>query len=499
MALVCAISGEIPEVPVISPVSGSVFERRLVEKHLVDNDTDPVNGEPLTADQLVEINASKIVRPRAPESTSIPALIKLFQDEWDATMLETFKLRQHVHTIRQELSHSLYQHDAACRVIARLTRERDEARGALATLQPVAQAAAVAEPVVEAMQVDDSMADGDDDGMTPQVIEQITKKAKGLSKSRKKRSKPEALASTSNIQGFKEIASHTGLHGSTAGITCMSLGDLGNSMVLTGASDKTVTLFDTKEKKVVATMKGHKKKITGAILHPSSDTAISSSADKTVKIWEASTGKIKGTISTHTADVTGISLHPTGDYIVTCSDDRHWGFGSIETGQMLAYCYDMDVKGGLSCTQIHPDGLIVGTGTTDSVVHIWDLKEQKKLATFEGLTGKVTSLAFSENGYYLAASSTDAMVKLFDLRKPDAGAFHTIEFEAGNKVNSVSFDHSGSYLAVASNDTRIYTTKRWEHLATLEDHSKAVNAVAFGTNAKSLYSAGSDRQLKVYE
>lgn len=66
--------------------------------------------------------------PRPPNLTSVPTLLFALQNEWDAVVLETFNLRQQNAQLRQELSHALYKEDAAMRVLARVQKERDEAR-----------------------------------------------------------------------------------------------------------------------------------------------------------------------------------------------------------------------------------------------------------------------------------------------------------------------------------------------------------------------------------
>jgi pre-mRNA-processing factor 19 len=120
-----------PVLTLISVFVGAVFEKRLIEQYIQERGVEPGTDEELTLDDLIPVKSSRIVRPRPPTLTSIPALLATFQNEWDGLALQVFSLEQEIVKLRKELANALYQNDAAIRVIARLTKERDEARDAL--------------------------------------------------------------------------------------------------------------------------------------------------------------------------------------------------------------------------------------------------------------------------------------------------------------------------------------------------------------------------------
>src|SRR4051812_32055019 len=85
MSYVCSISGEQCEVPVVSPRSGAIFEKRLLLRFIEENDCDPLTREKLHVSELVELKVDPATQAshRTINTASLPALMKTLQDEWD--------------------------------------------------------------------------------------------------------------------------------------------------------------------------------------------------------------------------------------------------------------------------------------------------------------------------------------------------------------------------------------------------------------------------------
>ncbi|EPZ30796.1 U box domain-containing protein, partial [Rozella allomycis CSF55] len=131
----CAISGEVPQEPVVSSLTGHVYERRLIEKHIQETGKCPMSGEPMTMENLIAVKTNPLIKPRPPQATSVPSILTMLQLEWDALMLESHQMKTVLERTREELAAALYQNDAAKRVIARLIKERDDAKNAVANYQ----------------------------------------------------------------------------------------------------------------------------------------------------------------------------------------------------------------------------------------------------------------------------------------------------------------------------------------------------------------------------
>jgi len=497
MSLTCSLSGQEVEDPVVSRATGHVFERQLIEKYLAANDRRcPITGQVLAADDLLSLKVTRSVRPRPATATSIPSMIQLFQSEWDATMLEHYSLKQQLNNARQQLAHALYQQDAACRVIARLTRERDEARRALSST-PTAHP----QPKADGMDVEGSA------GISEQVKQRLIATSKQLTAERKKRTIPEGTADEDQIRTLHLKSSHPTHSSSKPGILCLDLHS-NQKLVATGGLDHNVVVLNCETGVAASPLTGHTMRVNHVAFHPVQNLLLSGSHDGTVRIWNAPEHeeensvpryKAAGKLRPHGgADVVAVSFHPTGDFFVSASLNGSWAFSDLTANRTLT-SVPAPIEENVHAACLHPDGLIYGTGTSTSKVRVWDLKTSSNVAAFDGHTAPVCALAFSENGYYMASASEDSTVRLWDLRKLKSPLLQTLTLPG--PLTSVVFDYSGKYLAAGGTDIRVFgfSGKQMEPLTTLTDHSAQVTGVRFGHHAHLLASVSLDRSLKLFQ
>ncbi|KAF2838072.1 ubiquitin-protein ligase E4 [Patellaria atrata CBS 101060] len=473
--MLCAISGEAPEVPVASRKSGNVFEKRLIEAYIAEHGTDPVNGEELSIEDLVELKTARVVRPRPPTMTSIPSLLSAFQNEWDALALETYTLKQQLAQTRQELSTALYQHDAAVRVIARVVKERDEARDALSKITISAGSGA---SNGDAMQVDGA-------SLPDALVEKIdeTHLRDRLSSTRRKRPVPEDWATEENIQSFESTLTTDPV---APGSRTLALNQAGD-MALLGGEEGSATLYSLPQKAVTGTLDLEKGIATDGLWW--NDRQVVATSTGAVKVFEDV--KEIAQLGSHAGAATAVSLHPCGDLLASTGVDKSYMLYDLSTMKVVSHIF---TETELTCGEFHPDGHLFAAGGRNGEIKVFDVKTGQNVANFDA-EGPVQAFSFSENGTWFAvATKGETSVQIWDIRKSKIN-----QIDVGTSVNDLKWDYTARFLAAAGSGSVAvlqYTkaSKSWS-----EPIRKAVsaNALHWGVNAKSLVLLESSGSLNV--
>ncbi|KAF2113056.1 WD40-repeat-containing domain protein [Lophiotrema nucula] len=459
--MLCAISGEAPQHPVASRKSGNVFERTLIEAHIAEHHTDPVTGEDLSAEDLIELKSPRVVTARPPTLTSIPSLLNAFQAEWDAIVLETFTLKQQLAQTRQELSTALYQNDAATRVIARLSTERAEARQALASVTVSGGAASNG----DAMQVDGQ-------ALPDALAAKVDETQQELFSTRRKRPIPQGWATGEDVATFDLTSATDPLYPGSSSVALHESGDL----ALFGGADGVAAIYSISAEKIVHTLKAGAP-VTSTLWWES--RALVGTANGTVKVFQD--GDEVAELGSHAGAIVSLALHPSKAILASAGSDKRFIFYDLATFKTVSQVY---TEADISTSAFHVDGMLFVTGSLDGHIRIFDVKSGQRMGDLEA-DGPVRSIDFSENGTWFAvAQKGSSQVAVWDLRKQKV----FFQFDTGSAVDSVKWDYTGQFLATAGSGSVTVQQYEKKGKSWSEPVRKAVAArdVAWGVNASSL-------------
>lgn len=307
-----------------------MFEKRLIEAYISENGTDPVNGEELTLDDLIELKQARLVKPRPPTLTSIPALLATFQNEWDALILETHQLKQQLAETRQELSAALYYNDSAQRVIARLQKERDDARNALSTVSVTATNGAPGANG-EPMQIDGQ-------GLSDAVLTKIENTQQRLSSTRRKRPVPKDWATGDAVATY---AVKSTIDTQFTGAKMLAV-DATGDFFLTGDSDGALGVYDLKQGAFVT----RSNLASGAILAGAwaRDAAAVATASGAVVL--ATEGTVSATFRQHAGAATALAVHPCGEILASVGADKSYVLYDLHSSTVLTQVFSDSGKQG---------------------------------------------------------------------------------------------------------------------------------------------------------
>lgn len=439
--MLCSISGEHTTEPVLSLKSHRIFDAKLLTEYVKINGKDPVSGEPMSDDDIVSIEDeanTKTVRTRKSNQDSIPSMLAMFQNEWDALSLELFELRNQVAELKKELSVSLYRQDAAIKVATRAIKEKDKARSALQELaEKISGGGDVSVENADAADntegADEEDAGAEENGADS--MDQDTKVDQEIDYKQMLGSAQQELFHLHKSHKFKLPAScQGGALGSTiikkVPGTGLYLYSYRNGRLAVVYKNQLVTYTVTPDAvKKVRTVKIAKRDYDSIRrvewLAEDPPTPIVAFEKKVCSIQSSKLHLlVKG------SNIQGIVSHPTLPLFVVVLPDS---YSLYYRDQAVFESVKFDVPLG-SAAAIHPDGLLLALVTTDRVVHIFDLvkgEQALEIAPPEDVAeDHLDYLTFATNGYWLAASYNSGLVKIYDLRKAQF-------------VNSIKFTQSG--------------------------------------------------------
>ncbi|KAH7150699.1 hypothetical protein DER46DRAFT_628659 [Fusarium sp. MPI-SDFR-AT-0072] len=283
-----------------------------------------------------------------------------------------------------------------------------------------------------------------------------------------------------------------------------------STQLASASDDKTIKIWDASSGTCLKTLEGHGGCVKLAVFSYDSTRLVSASDDRTARIWDASSGACLQILKGHDDFIYSVALTHDSTQLATASRDRTVKIWDANSGECLQTLNGHASQ--INSVAFSHDSVLLASASDDRTVKIWDANSGACLQTLEGHGGYVQSVVFSSDSTRLASASDDNTAKVWDASS--GACLQTLEGHSKYVrsvafshdsiricTNSVAFSHDSTWLASSSDDgtVKIWDVSSGTCLKTLEEHESCTRAVAFSYNSTRLASASDDKKVKIWD
>ena len=224
-----------------------------------------------------------------------------------------------------------------------------------------------------------------------------------------------------------------------------------------GGDERTVRLWNVRDRGVIGQLTGHLDSVTDVVFRPDGAMLATASADATVRLWSSSSRTQIASLRGHGGPVRAVAFSPDGKLLASAGADGTVRLWDVERRASIA---NLKARDEVNAVAFSPDGKLLASGGRENTVRLWDVDDRRAKGAIDIVSttsGWVRSLVFSPDGRALAAGSVDNRIRIWDAADGEL----LVELTGhGNSVNDIVFHQGpGPELLLASAGDR--TVRLW--------------------------------------
>jgi WD40 repeat protein/tetratricopeptide (TPR) repeat protein len=298
-------------------------------------------------------------------------------------------------------------------------------------------------------------------------------------------------------QAVYGVTEHNRLEGHTDGVTSVSFSPDGQR-IASASKDKTIKLWDLKNRQDVKTFVQHTDAVTSVSFSPDGQVIASASKDKTVKLWNLDGTLLKDL--KHNQSVINVIFSPNGKMLAAASEDNTVKIWTHEGSRFQ----NLNHQDSLVSIVFSPDSKMIATASKDDIITLWDIdgNKLKEINNYGAI-----NLRFSHDGKMIIATNKNGRIKFYDhngilLKNSQL----TVDYSPAD-FTTASFSSDGiqqASVAISPYDksqgNKVYLSRNDSSNIgeSLTGHSEKINYLSFSHDGKVLASASDDKSIRLW-